>query len=112
QAADHAPAAARSHSRRLSHVLVQARRLHQAGAGRALKESLMSTHPIQPRDDIPGWGVDADPDNDPTFPMRDQSEDDAPGMNWARPGQQRADGVEVLRSIEHERMPAVFGTSV
>lgn len=70
----------------------------------------MSTHPIQPREDIPGWGVDADPDNDPTFPMRDQSEDDAPGMNWVRPQPQRRE-VEVLMSVEHQRMPAVFGTT-
>lgn len=59
---------------------------------------------------IPGWSVDADPDNDPTYPMRDRSKDDGPGMNWTRPSLQ-PERVEVLRSIEHPRLPAVFGTS-
>lgn len=56
-----------------------------------------------------GWGVDADPRNDPTYPMRDRSKDDGPGMNWQRPPLQRPN-VEILRSIEHNRMPAVMGT--
>ena len=59
---------------------------------------------------IPGWGVDADPENDPTYPYRDRSRDDGPGMTWERPPQQQPD-VEILRSIEHNRLPAVFGTS-
>ena len=59
---------------------------------------------------IPGWGVDADPANDPTYPYRDRSKDDGPGMNWARPPVQRSD-VEILQSVEHLRRPAVFGTS-
>lgn len=59
---------------------------------------------------VNGWGVDADPRNDPAYPMRDRSGDDAPGMRWERPPLQRPD-VEVLRSVEHERLPAVVGTS-
>ena len=59
---------------------------------------------------IPGWGVDADPRNDPTYPIRDMSGDDMSSMNWQRPPQQ-PENVEVLRSIEHNRLPAVFGTS-
>lgn len=59
---------------------------------------------------VNGWGVDADPDNDPTWPMRDRSRDDGPGMNWDRPPLQQTD-VEVLRSVEHVRMPAALGTS-
>jgi hypothetical protein len=58
---------------------------------------------------VVGWGVDADPRNDPTYPMRDRSNDDSPGMNWQRPTLQRPQ-VEVLRSVEHNRMPAVMGT--
>lgn len=58
---------------------------------------------------IPGWGVDADPENDPTYPMR-HVEDQTRGLTWARPAQQRPE-VEVLRSIEHNRLPAVVGTS-
>jgi hypothetical protein len=60
---------------------------------------------------IPGWGVDADPENDPTYPIRDRSQDDASGkMVWDRPPLQEPD-VEILRSIEHNRLPAVVGTS-
>lgn len=60
---------------------------------------------------IPGWGVDADPENDPTWPMRDREYDDAPGRHWQRPPQQQSD-VEILQSIEHVQRPAVFGTAV
>lgn len=60
--------------------------------------------------DVPGWGVDADPDNDPTWPMRDRSRDDGPGLNWVRPDVQLAD-VEILQSVEHVRQPAAFGSS-
>ena len=58
---------------------------------------------------IPGWGVDADPENDPTYPMR-HIEDQTRGMTWERPAEQQP-GVEVLQSIEHNRLPAVIGTS-
>jgi hypothetical protein len=58
---------------------------------------------------VPGWGVDADPDNDPTYPIRDRSKDDHSG-DWARPALQQTD-IEVLQSIEYIRRPAVFGTS-
>ena len=57
-----------------------------------------------------GWGVDADVENDPTWPMRDRSKDDGPGLHWARPELQRPD-VEILQSVEHERLPAALGTS-
>jgi hypothetical protein len=60
---------------------------------------------------VPGWGVDADRRNDPTYPMRDRDKDDSPGMNWARPPLQEP-RIEVLRSIEHNRLPAALGTSV
>jgi hypothetical protein len=59
---------------------------------------------------IPGWGIDAEPRNDPTWPMRDRSEDDSPGRHWIRPPQQ-PESVEVLMSVEHAARPAVFGTS-
>jgi hypothetical protein len=57
-----------------------------------------------------GWGVDADPENDPTWPMRDRSKDDGPGMKWTRPPQQQPD-VEILTSVEHKALPAALGTS-
>jgi hypothetical protein len=59
---------------------------------------------------IPGWGVDADPRNDPVYPMRDRSNEDGPGIVWDRPPLQQSD-VEILQSIEHIRRPAVFGTT-
>jgi hypothetical protein len=59
---------------------------------------------------VPGWGVDADPKNDPTYPYRDRARDPGLALNWERPTQQEQD-VEILQSIEHNRMPAVFGTS-
>jgi hypothetical protein len=59
---------------------------------------------------VVGWGVDNDPDNDPTYPMRDRSREDKGGMNWPRPPQQQPQ-VEILRSVEHVRLPAAFGTA-
>ncbi|MGZ8286935.1 MAG: hypothetical protein ACXW27_13220 [Allosphingosinicella sp.] len=69
-----------------------------------------TTKAIAPdRSAIPGWGVDADPENDPTYPYREREKDDHSG-EWARPPVQTTD-VEILQSIEHKRRPAVFGTS-
>jgi hypothetical protein len=65
--------------------------------------------PIDPESVI-GWGIDADPKNDPTYPYRNRSEDQGLTKDWERPPQQQSD-VEVLQSIEHIRTPAVFGTS-
>ncbi len=59
---------------------------------------------------VPGWGVDADAKNDPTYPYRVRAADEGLHMDWQRPPQQHS-GVEVLQSVEHERRPAVFGTS-
>jgi hypothetical protein len=58
---------------------------------------------------IVGWGADADTRNDPTYPYRDRSKDDHSG-EWQRPTQQEPN-VELLQSVEHKRLPAVFGTS-
>lgn len=59
---------------------------------------------------IPGWGVDADPENDPTYPMRRIEDQQSRGLTWQRPALQHPN-VEILRSIEHNRLPAVVGTS-
>lgn len=69
-----------------------------------------ATRPAIDPASVVGWGVDADVENDPTWPMRDRSKDDGPGLNWDRPPVQDAD-VEILQSVEHERQPAVVGTS-
>ena len=59
---------------------------------------------------VVGWGVDADKENDPTYPYRDRSRDEGLTRKWERPPQQRSN-VEILQSIEHIRRPAVFGTA-
>jgi hypothetical protein len=59
---------------------------------------------------IPGWGVDADTRNDPTFPIRHRENLETRGLTWKRPTQQDPN-VEILTSIEHNRLPAVIGTS-
>lgn len=65
--------------------------------------------PIDPKS-VVGWGVDANVENDPTYPYRDRSRDEGLTKDWQRPPLQASD-VEVLQSIEHVRTPAVFGTS-
>lgn len=82
-----------------------------APAPRALAdvESRVARSPVDPAS-IPGWGVDADNENDPTWPMRDRAFDDAPGRHWLSPPAQ-AQEVEVLMSIEHNQRPAVFGSA-
>ena len=59
---------------------------------------------------IIGWGVDANPQNDPTYPMKKWNGDDHKGISWERPPLQQVD-VELLRSIERPSNSAVFGTS-
>jgi hypothetical protein len=70
----------------------------------AVNQKLVDTSAIR------GWGVDANPDNDPTYPIRHLEDQQTRGMTWTRPAQQSPD-VEILRSIEHNRLPAVMGTS-
>jgi hypothetical protein len=60
---------------------------------------------------IKGWGVDADPENEPTYPMKTYTGDDHERLNWERPVQQPAT-VEVLHSNERPDLTAVFGTAV
>lgn len=59
---------------------------------------------------IPGWGIDADPKNDPTYPMKNRTNEEHKGYTWDRPPQQPVD-VEVLHSNERPNVSAVFGTS-
>jgi hypothetical protein len=62
------------------------------------------------RPEIKGWGVDADPKNDPTYPMKHRNNGEHEGYSWERPPQQPVD-VEVLHSNERPNVTAVFGTS-
>lgn len=75
-----------------------------------MPEDLAVQQRIDPNQ-VLGWGVDADPENDPTYPMRDVSSDGGGGRDWQRPTLQ-PESVELLQSTEHNRRAAVFGTSV
>ena len=59
---------------------------------------------------VKGWGIDADPENDPAYPMKQRNGSDHAGYSWERPPQQ-PDSVEVLHSNERPNLSAVFGTS-
>lgn len=59
--------------------------------------------------DIKGWGIDADPENDPTYPIKKRTSEEHKGYTWERPPQQPAT-VEVLHSNERPNLTAVFGT--
>jgi len=60
---------------------------------------------------IKGWGVDADPKNEPTYPIKKYTGDDHERLNWERPALQPLT-VEVLHSNERPGLSAVYGTSV
>jgi hypothetical protein len=59
---------------------------------------------------IKGWGVDADPQNDPTYPMKNRNDGEHAGYSWERPPQQPI-AVKVLHSNERPNLTSVFGTS-
>jgi len=59
---------------------------------------------------VDGWNIDANRENDPTYPMRDVEGDRSKAVDWPQPALQDTD-IEVLQSVEHVRRPAVFGTS-
>jgi hypothetical protein len=60
---------------------------------------------------IKGWGIDADPKNDPTYPMKNYTGDDHKRLNYERPQMQPVN-IEVLKSNERPSISSVFGTSV
>lgn len=60
---------------------------------------------------VKGWGVDADPDNDPTYPIKDRNNGEHSGYSWRRPDQQSVD-VEVLHSNERPNVSAAFGDTL
>lgn len=60
--------------------------------------------------DIPGWGMDADPENDPTYPMKHANGADHDRLNYVKAPQQ-LQKIEVFHSIERPNITRVFGTS-
>lgn len=70
----------------------------------------MENKTINPQE-VKGWGIDADPKNEPTYPMKKYTGDDRYGIHYERPPLQ-SQTVEVLHSDERPGLTAVFGTSV
>ena len=60
---------------------------------------------------IPGWGMDADPEDEPNYPIKNYTGEDHERLNWNRPALQPVK-MEILKSVERPYMTAVFGTSV
>ena len=67
-------------------------------------------HTAKDPSQIKGWGVDADPNNDPTYPIKHRNDGEHAGYSWERPPQQPIN-TEILHSIERPNVTAVFGTS-
>ena len=67
-------------------------------------------HTAKDPSQIRGRSVDADPKNDPTYPMKHRSDGEHAGYSWERPPQQPIT-VEVLHSNERPDLTSVFGTS-
>ncbi|MCB2376811.1 hypothetical protein LGH70_04420 [Hymenobacter sp. BT635] len=67
--------------------------------------------PIDPKQ-IPGWGVDADPKNDPTYPMRARMNVSQDPDSKHRPASLQSDNTEKLQSVERPNISAVYGTTV
>jgi len=59
---------------------------------------------------IPGWGLDIDERNEPTYPMKNYTGDDHKRLDYEKPLQQPAD-VEILQSTERPTLSAVFGNA-
>src|SRR5690349_1030352 len=59
---------------------------------------------------IPGWGMDADPENDPAYPMKHTNGADHERLNYEKAPQQPQD-MEILHSVERPGITRVFGTS-
>jgi hypothetical protein len=59
---------------------------------------------------IEGWGVDANPENEPTYPMKSYNGSDHDRLNYERAPQQPVN-IEVLHSNERPGVTRVFGTS-
>ena len=59
---------------------------------------------------VKGWGIDANPKNDPAYPMKARNNGEHAGYSWQRPPQQPVN-VEILHSNERPNVTSVFGTS-
>src|SRR3954454_14481080 len=115
----HASHSTGTYSRGLSHFLCQARRLHKAGhhsgcgLGGVMPYTADRVRPVpdsaELRARIPGWGADLDPKDRPSVPREYQGLV-ATGAHWDFPERQEPKRPRE-RSIEHEILTPVFGTS-
>lgn len=69
----------------------------------------MSNERIDPQQ-VKGWGIDADPDNEPTYPMKKYTGDDHKRLNYTRPENQHTHFNDFL-SIERPYVTAVYGVA-
>lgn len=60
---------------------------------------------------IKGWSIDANPKNDPTYPMKNYTGDDHKRFNYERSPQQKKN-IEVVHPNDRPSITSVFGTSV
>lgn len=60
-------------------------------------------------EDIKGWGIDNNPEDEPNYPMKHYTGADHNRIRWNRPEQQK-ETVEILKSTERPSNSAVFGT--
>jgi hypothetical protein len=58
---------------------------------------------------INGWGMDADHENEPTYPIKKYTGDDHQRSQWERPTLQQSN-VKILKSTERPTLSAVYGT--
>jgi hypothetical protein len=77
---------------------------HNVGRNRAME------HTAKDHSQIKGWGVDSDPKNDPTYPMKLRNDGEQAGYSWEGPPRQPLT-VEVMHSNERPDVTSVFGTS-
>ena len=63
-----------------------------------------------PEKNVEGWGVDSNPDNEPTYPMKNYNGADHDRLNYERATQQPVN-IEILHSNERPGVTRVFGTS-
>ena len=59
----------------------------------------------------PGWGIDTDPKNDPTYPMRHRLNVTQDPDSKNRLSSLQPEDMELLKSIERPQVSAVFGES-
>ncbi len=64
---------------------------------------------VQPRQDVPGWGADADPANRPAVP-KERTPPRLANVHWDQPAPQEAHHA-VFHSTERPGITPVFGTS-